>query len=186
MVVHSQAVSSLCLDCGLCCDGSLFDVVELLDSEVNPVGPTRMLKSGGRAFNQPCQCFDGKCSIYESRPERCAAYLCDTAKLVNSGWLSLGRGQARVKKMRAHIDTFRHLSGDQCAPMPTLVKRVIKDYKAQRTDPAYANANRTIINAAYRYRTLKSLYFKSRWKRYARRFLRFAASFNPIRMYREK
>ena len=183
MVVHIEAVTSLCLDYGLCCDGSLFGVVELLDGENYPVDLTKTLKSEIRVFNQPCQCFNGKCSIYESRPERCAAYHCDTAKMVKSGRLTLSRGQARVKKMRAHIVMFRNLSGDQRAPMPTLAKQVIKDFKAQRTHPAYASANRTIVEAAYRYRKLKSRYFRSRWKRYARRFLRLAASFNPIRMY---
>lgn len=186
MQENSQAVTSLCVECGLCCDGSLFGAVELLDGENPPVESIRARKSETRFLELPCKCFDGKCSIYESRPKRCTAYLCDTAKLVKSGRLPLSRGQSRVVELREHIIMFRNLSGDQNTPAPALARRVIRDFRERRHDSSYADANRAIVVAAYRYRTLTNRYFRSRWKRRARRFLSLAATFVPVWLYRGK
>ena len=75
----------LCLACGLCCDGTLFDNVQLgprddakhLRALGLPVAVTR-----GRAavtfFRQPCAalCADRTCRVYADRPGQCRAFEC--------------------------------------------------------------------------------------------------------------
>lgn len=75
--------SDLCLQCGLCCDGTLFsnviieaderDFVESLGLSIEP-GPN----GESLTMLQPCPAFiDGCCSLYErGRPNTCDKYSC--------------------------------------------------------------------------------------------------------------
>lgn len=56
-------MDNLCFDCGMCCNGTLFDKVKVDD---------------GDDLILPCVNLtnDNKCSIYENRPQRCRSYKC--------------------------------------------------------------------------------------------------------------
>lgn len=67
-------MSELCLSCGLCCDGSLFQLVKLQPGESDP---RLRLVPEHEAFAQPCSCFAaGACAIYEQRPAACRDFRC--------------------------------------------------------------------------------------------------------------
>ena len=76
----ADAVSQLCPNCGLCCNGVLFADVELRAGDdakrLKDLGMTLEKKGQGKvAFAQPCACFDGKlCGIYADRPKRCRTF----------------------------------------------------------------------------------------------------------------
>ncbi|HEX7861643.1 MAG TPA: YkgJ family cysteine cluster protein [Verrucomicrobiae bacterium] len=75
--------SSLCVECGLCCDGSLFSEVELASDDEGAA-----LESVGLQIEdsdddepavlmQPCGALCGtRCSIYAQRPECCRTFEC--------------------------------------------------------------------------------------------------------------
>lgn len=72
--------STLCLACGLCCDGNLFTQVPLRAGEVEPIrrrGLPVLERPQGVALRQRCGALDGcRCDIYEDRPAACRDYRC--------------------------------------------------------------------------------------------------------------
>lgn len=108
----------LCLACGLCCDGTLFDLVKLEASD-----DARRLKalglpvvvSRGKApvvrFPQPCAalCQDRTCRVYADRPWQCRVFECRVFKDANAGKISSAVGLRLVKKARRYADRARRL-----------------------------------------------------------------------------
>ena len=68
------------MSCGLCCDGSIFQLVKLRPGE-RP--PGLRLVPAHDAFAQPCGCLEGtRCTIYPQRPVACRGFRC---RLLDSG-----------------------------------------------------------------------------------------------------
>jgi Fe-S-cluster containining protein len=77
---------SLCLTCGLCCDGTIFSSVPLNpDDEISPletVGIDIVLDSdANRSFKLPCAAHKNcTCTVYANRPRVCRVYKCELLK----------------------------------------------------------------------------------------------------------
>jgi Fe-S-cluster containining protein len=76
---------SLCLTCGLCCDGTLFSSVRLKpDDEITAlkaVGIHIVSDSERNIFTQPCAAHKKcACLVYENRPQDCRTYKCELLK----------------------------------------------------------------------------------------------------------
>jgi Uncharacterised protein family (UPF0153). len=108
----------LCLSCGLCCDGTLFDLVKLEASDdvakVKRLGlPVKI--SRGRVpvarFPQPCAalCEDCTCRLYADRPWQCRAFECGVFKAAKAGRITFAVAFQRVKKARRRADQVRRL-----------------------------------------------------------------------------
>lgn len=72
---------SICVGCGLCCDGTLFKGVLLeADADVADAASLGFAVERTEArtfFPQPCRAFDGGCcSVYAQRPSPCQDYRC--------------------------------------------------------------------------------------------------------------
>jgi Fe-S-cluster containining protein len=108
----TDAVSQLCPNCGLCCNGVLFADVELRAGDdagrLAELGLLLTKKGGKLAFAQPCACFDGKlCTIYADRPKRCRTFECGLLKRVQAEELdadaalkTIGHTKHQVAKVR--------------------------------------------------------------------------------------
>lgn len=108
----------LCLACGLCCDGTLFDNVRL-----EPGDDAKHLKSlglpvtvsRGRApvarFNQPCAalCADRTCRAYADRPKQCRTYECMIFQRMQSGELAHAKALRTVTSARRQANHVRRL-----------------------------------------------------------------------------
>jgi uncharacterized protein len=108
----------LCLACGLCCDGTLFDNVRL-----EPGDDAKQLKALGlpvkvsRArtpvtyFPQPCAalCADRTCQLYKQRPQQCRTYECMVFKEMAAGRLEPAAALRQVKSARRQADRVRRL-----------------------------------------------------------------------------
>ena len=83
---------SICIDCGMCCDGTLFTWVPLPGEgdEATLVGtPITVQSSEGKPFfSQPCAAFAGCCSIYASRPSNCRSFRCSLLRRHEAGDVS--------------------------------------------------------------------------------------------------
>lgn len=70
----------LCLACGLCCSGALFDIVRLTPDESARLSRLGLPIVHGGAFDalmQPCAALEVRtCRVYAERPARCASYRC--------------------------------------------------------------------------------------------------------------
>jgi uncharacterized protein len=97
--------STLCLACGMCCDGTLFQTVELTADEVEPWrrrGLTVLTDRDAPRFTQPCPHHQGgACSIYGDRPSTCERFRCPLLDKYTKGELSEEECLARVAQVKA-------------------------------------------------------------------------------------
>ena len=120
----------LCLACGLCCDGTLFDNVRLgADDDAKELKALGLpvLTSGAKPpvafFRQPCTalCTDRTCRVYVDRPGQCRAFECGVLKDAEAGRIDsaaalrlvkqAGRRAGKVRRLlRALGDTDEHRS----------------------------------------------------------------------------
>ncbi len=81
---------SLCCDCGLCCDGSVFEDVELTggreSTRLEILGLEGDEEDGRELLLHPCRALKGAvCQIYRHRPEVCRTFECQVLKDFNAG-----------------------------------------------------------------------------------------------------
>jgi Fe-S-cluster containining protein len=81
--VSANASESLCLRCGLCCDGSLFSFLGVQPGEVERLAARGLVaetRPDGRlalGLTKGCPGLSGKtCTLYEDRPLACRDYKC--------------------------------------------------------------------------------------------------------------
>jgi Fe-S-cluster containining protein len=101
----------LCGDCGLCCDGTLFDSVEVEREALLVLrrrGADVATTTQGPRLRLPCACLDERlCAIYGERPERCRTYRCELLRDVEQGRATASDGRTVVdeaRRLRAVID----------------------------------------------------------------------------------
>lgn len=116
----APAGSSLCLACGLCCNGLLFADVNLQPqddaSRLGALGlaliPSRG-NAGGRRFLQPCRALDGcRCRIYTERPQHCRLFECALLQRVKAGDVSPAEGLRIIGEARNRLERVQKLLAD--------------------------------------------------------------------------
>lgn len=109
-----SALSTLCLHCGLCCDGTLFNHVPLRRTEVEALerlGLTvkERAEDGVPILLQPCAALKERCcTVYADRPKACRRYQCYLLTALAEGEVSLEEARAVVDEALA-----RRASGDR-------------------------------------------------------------------------
>jgi uncharacterized protein len=108
------AVSQLCPNCGLCCNGVLFADVELRGGDdarrLENLGLSLVKKGTKLAFAQPCACFDGKlCNIYADRPKRCRTFECGLLKRVQADETDAEAALKIIAKTKRQVEKVRGL-----------------------------------------------------------------------------
>jgi Fe-S-cluster containining protein len=108
----------LCLACGLCCDGTLFDLVKLERGDAAgklkalglPVSLSRG-KTPVARFPQPCSalCEDRTCRLYAERPWQCRTFECRLFKDAKAGRIRFAAALPLVKQARRRADQVRRL-----------------------------------------------------------------------------
>ncbi len=103
----------LCVACGLCCDGTLFDLVKLEASDdvagLKVLGLPVKVSRGAvpvARFPQPCAalCKDRTCRLYADRPWQCRVFECGVYKDVKAGRISFETALRLVKQARRRAD----------------------------------------------------------------------------------
>lgn len=103
--VAPEQEQRICVRCGFCCDGTLFQHAHLNDGERGAL-PEEIEKAafseGGRDyFRLPCRYFSGKCTIYgHQRAYVCGSYRCQLLKDLSDGRVT--SDEARDTVLRAH------------------------------------------------------------------------------------
>jgi len=96
--------SHLCLECGLCCQGILYDHVKLRPAEVPAVrrlGLPIVETDTGPTFPQPCLRHQGdRCTVYAERPSACRLYRCKLLKRHEMGELTWEESSQRVRQAK--------------------------------------------------------------------------------------
>ena len=109
-----NAISQLCPNCGLCCNGVLFADVELRKGDdaarLAELGLSLAKKGSKLAFAQPCACFEGKlCGIYADRPKRCRTFECGLLKRVQAGGLDADAALKTIAQTKRQAEKVRVL-----------------------------------------------------------------------------
>ena len=112
------AAEKLCLACGMCCDGTLFDLVKLeagdgaakLKALGLPVTVSRG-KAPVARFPQPCAalCDDRTCRLYADRPWQCRVFECGVFKEAKAGRMTYAAALRLVQRVRRQADRARRL-----------------------------------------------------------------------------
>ncbi|HTJ80749.1 MAG TPA: YkgJ family cysteine cluster protein [Polyangiaceae bacterium] len=101
-----EDLSRICQGCGLCCNGTLFAMVELEQHELDRAPRHSLpLVPGEAAFSLPCPKYERGhgCSIYDDRPERCRSYRCGLLKAVVAGERTVEQQLQRVERVQLLI-----------------------------------------------------------------------------------
>jgi hypothetical protein len=100
-------LSSLCVECGLCCDGSLFRFVPAEPSELlvwASLGLPIVTQSNRPAMALPCLKLEAKCcTVYRDRPSGCRAFVCHLGHRLTHGAVDFSRALALVKEAQRRI-----------------------------------------------------------------------------------
>ena len=111
----NESIESLCPNCGLCCDSTLFADVELRAGDdvrrLKKLGLTLEKKTATKlAFAQPCACFDGRlCQIYPDRPKRCGLFECGLLKRVAADEMTAGAALKKISEAKKIAGSVREL-----------------------------------------------------------------------------
>lgn len=92
----TELTETLCLQCGLCCNGVLFADVRHESGDCSP-----LFAEHGPRVSQPCPAFNFKncrCAIYAERPARCRKFECKQLRIVRAGE---AKAQSALKRIRA-------------------------------------------------------------------------------------
>jgi len=106
--------ASLCLACGLCCDGVLHAHAVVKPDEIERVralGLTVERIGDTHGFRQPCPLYrEQRCSVYPNHPATCRAYRCDLLKKHLAGAITREQGAQIIHRARAlHADVIAQL-----------------------------------------------------------------------------
>ncbi len=110
-----MSLSELCMNCGLCCDGTLFRQVKVTAAERDAlvtlgIGVGTM--SGAPVMWLPCGKLNGKCcTMYESRPGGCRAFVCALGARLTRKEISLDDAKAHVREMLERIAELKRVLG---------------------------------------------------------------------------
>ncbi|MFM7215006.1 MAG: YkgJ family cysteine cluster protein [Verrucomicrobiota bacterium] len=122
----SSSTGSLCTQCGLCCDGTLFGRVELLladDADGLKAQGFRIVGGTKPRFVQPCPALsqDCTCRIYAQRPQQCRAFDCALLLRVQSGEIRVEAAERlirRTRKQSARVRQLLEALGDRSTALP--------------------------------------------------------------------
>lgn len=97
--------SSLCLDCGLCCNGTIYGFIELEGEDRNCLTGTDARiqdHDQGARLLFPCALLDGAaCTIYRNRPSVCQAFSCTVLNQVADGAIDEAEARRRIAEAKA-------------------------------------------------------------------------------------
>jgi len=138
-------IAGICRDCGLCCNGVLFETVRLQAGDspdlLTSLGLKLKRKAGHRCFLQPCPAWEPEgCRIYEDRPARCRAFECRQIAKFRAGEIDEADVRRKIEETKLLVDSLRQLLRE-CGSRNehrSLIKRcqmVLSDEPTEQTAP---------------------------------------------------
>lgn len=108
--------NSICLECGLCCNGVIFADVQLQRGDdaarLRELGLAFIQKSKlkNQKFAQPCTAFEGcRCRIYGEHPRYCREFECLLLKRVKAGETTPAAASRTIRSALRRVKKVRRL-----------------------------------------------------------------------------
>jgi Fe-S-cluster containining protein len=122
-----DAASRLCLSCGLCCNGALFEVVRLQPTDsvkdLSDLGFQLKRKKREPYFPQPCAMLDGcTCTVYAARPQRCRRFECRQINDLTQGSTTEAEAAERITQAKDLVQLVE-AQLDPSTPLLSLAER---------------------------------------------------------------
>ena len=119
--------SDLCLPCGMCCDGSLFEIASLRPGEeafTASLGMTVLHENISRSgFQLPCPLFQTRCTIYDQpRPAVCAGFKCKLLRKYENENIGISEAIEQVHRARAMQAELSSLLPTPASRLPSLAE----------------------------------------------------------------
>lgn len=137
---NSNEEQSICIRCGFCCDGTLFDRAHVKEKEIVHPTLTHLVHEfeGDTYFKLPCPNFDTKCTIYcDNKPKICSSFRCKILREVEKEMLNRKEADHiidEVKKQRAEIfSLYEELTQKQATSIRAIHMEVL-DQKDKRLE----------------------------------------------------
>jgi hypothetical protein len=142
----------LCRACGLCCDGTLFDLVKLESGDdprkLRTLGLPVTVSRGKAAvarFPQPCValCADRTCRLYANRPWQCRTFECRIFKDAKAGRITFAVALRIATQARRRAEKVRRLlrelgDSDEHRALGERFHRTSERLESSRVDAATA------------------------------------------------
>lgn len=137
---RQRVEQTLCQQCGICCDGTLFNGVQLKSGDspaaLRALGLS-VLKTGTHwKLRQPCRALEGcRCLVYQDRPSHCREFRCLLLDEMKDGTLSADQASRVIRRARKWAKTAKDLlrdlgEDDVKAPVKLRAQRVMKRFES--------------------------------------------------------
>ena len=124
---------NLCIKCGLCCDGTIFQYVKLKEQEIiNNQFHYQIVKSGETGMLQPCiHLKENICNIYhKNRPANCIAFKCKLLRAFEAGKISYIEALVLIDKLMVlKGQILESISDFYIVEPPVDVKKLMSDFE---------------------------------------------------------
>ncbi|MEZ5387786.1 MAG: YkgJ family cysteine cluster protein [Prosthecobacter sp.] len=166
----AAVATRLCTACGMCCDGTMFQVVNLQQgdhpAELGKLGLRVRSRAIGFFMEQPCPALkEKKCTIYERRPTRCRLFHCQQLRLLETGQIRESDATAMIDSARSLAEEVRALilqNGlrEDGQALADRYERVMSTPVDAELEPDLASAREQLKEAMSRLRLLLNRHFR--------------------------
>lgn len=108
------APPSICVGCGLCCDGTVLTHLAVADESdlgwpLRSLGVELIVAADPPVFELPCPAVaDGVCTVFDlHRPHACGRFVCDLLRAHDHGEVSRADALATIEATKAQRDRVR-------------------------------------------------------------------------------
>jgi uncharacterized protein len=114
----AHVAARLCAACGMCCDGTMFQIVRMqpgeVPAELAKLGLKIRCRDGEYYMEQPCSALrEKRCTVYEQRPVRCRLFNCQQLGRLERGETTAAEAMAMIVETRVMVERVRGLI-EQC------------------------------------------------------------------------
>jgi len=170
METFADIATRLCTACGMCCDGTMFQIVKMQPGDhpakLAKLGMRIRCKDGEYHMEQPCPALkELKCAIYEKRPARCRLFHCQQLRLVESDGTTEADAMALISEARELAAHVRDLIGqnglrEDGQPLLERFERVMSTPVDARLEPELAALREDLDNAMRKLRNVINRVFR--------------------------
>ena len=107
MTKSIESEQELCVECGFCCDNTLFDIASFKPKENKPPKFEKLIvdRGDGQCFELPCTFFDCKCTIYDQhKPLVCGTFRCKYLKSYSNSDRTLSDALEVINEIKKQRD----------------------------------------------------------------------------------